>query len=79
MFTHVAHWCELYWKLLGQDFEPNDYLFPYVSPNGVIHAKWPMTHDSAQDYINKFAQGARIDKFCIMGFEFTVNCASCCE
>ncbi|KAJ7027695.1 hypothetical protein C8F04DRAFT_1212340 [Mycena alexandri] len=68
MKTHVGRWRTLYRELLGRDFEPDDYLFPFVSPNGTIHAKRPMTHDTAQDLINEFALAAKIDKI------FTTHC-----
>ncbi|KAJ7027994.1 hypothetical protein C8F04DRAFT_1212262 [Mycena alexandri] len=68
MKTHVERWRTLYRQLIGRDFEPDDYLYPFVSPNGTIHAKRPMTHDTAQDLINEFALAAKIDKI------FTTHC-----
>ncbi|KAJ7225060.1 hypothetical protein B0H12DRAFT_1205286 [Mycena haematopus] len=68
MFTHVGRWRKLYRQLLGRDFEPDDYLFPFISSNGMIHSKRPMTHDTAQELINEFALGAKIDKI------FTTHC-----
>ncbi|KAK6991995.1 hypothetical protein R3P38DRAFT_2571614 [Favolaschia claudopus] len=68
MFTHVRRWRALYRLVLGREFEPDDYLFPFISPNGTIHAKKPMTHDHAQELINEFALGAKIDKI------FTTHC-----
>ncbi|KAJ7269579.1 hypothetical protein C8J57DRAFT_1322398 [Mycena rebaudengoi] len=37
-------------------------------PNGTIHSKKPMPHDTAQDLINEFTAGAMIDKI------FTTHC-----
>ncbi|KAK7013580.1 hypothetical protein R3P38DRAFT_3576197 [Favolaschia claudopus] len=68
MFDHVHRWRTLYRHVLGREFEPDDYLFPYISSNGTIHAKKPMTHDHAQELINKFALGAKISK------TFTTHC-----
>ncbi|KAJ7812413.1 hypothetical protein B0H13DRAFT_1665854 [Mycena leptocephala] len=68
MFTHVGRWRKLYRQLLGRDPEPDDYLFPFISPNGMIHSKRPIPHDTAQDLINEFALGAKIDKI------FTTHC-----
>ncbi|KAJ7097829.1 hypothetical protein B0H15DRAFT_773173 [Mycena belliarum] len=68
MFTHVLRWRALSGRLLGRDFEPDDYLFPYISSNGTIHSKRPMTHDSVQDLINEFALSAKINKI------FTTHC-----
>ncbi|KAJ7202670.1 hypothetical protein C8J57DRAFT_1622701 [Mycena rebaudengoi] len=69
MLTHVQRWRVLYKKLLGREFEATDYLFPFVSSNGTIHSKRPMTHESAQDLINEFAVAAGIvNKY------FTTHC-----
>ncbi|KAK6984478.1 hypothetical protein R3P38DRAFT_2806491 [Favolaschia claudopus] len=68
MFTHVRRWRALYRVILGREFEPDDYLFPFISPNGTIYAKKPMTHDHAQELINEFALGAKINKI------FTTHC-----
>ncbi|KAF8142622.1 hypothetical protein K438DRAFT_2113257 [Mycena galopus ATCC 62051] len=68
MFSHVHRWLKLYRRLLGRDFEDDNYLFPLVSTNGLIHAKKPMTHDTVQDRINEFATAALIKKF------FTTHC-----
>lgn len=69
MLTHVQRWRVLYKKLLGREFEATDHLFPFVSSNGIIHSKRPMTHESAQDLINEFAVAAGIvNKY------FTTHC-----
>ncbi|KAJ6587601.1 hypothetical protein DFH09DRAFT_1245331 [Mycena vulgaris] len=68
MFTHVLRWRTLYKRLLGRDFEPDDYLFPYISSNGMIHSKRPMTHDTAQDLIKEFTLAAKVNKI------FTTHC-----
>jgi hypothetical protein len=68
MYTHVLAWRKLYQSRLGRDFKPDDYVFPYIAPNGVIHPKKPMSHDLVQDYINEFAADAEIDKI------FTTHC-----
>ncbi|KAJ7323349.1 hypothetical protein DFH08DRAFT_941575 [Mycena albidolilacea] len=68
MYNHVHRWLRLYRRLLKRDLEGTDYLFPYVSSNGMIHPKRPMTHDTAQDLINEFAAAALINKF------FTTHC-----
>ncbi|KAJ7246753.1 hypothetical protein C8J57DRAFT_1452105 [Mycena rebaudengoi] len=69
MLTHVQRWRVLYKKLLGREFEATNHLFPFVSSNGIIHSKRPMTHESAQDLINEFAVAAGIvNKY------FTTHC-----
>ncbi|KAJ7620669.1 hypothetical protein B0H17DRAFT_1164583 [Mycena rosella] len=68
MFTHVMAWRKVYRQRLDREFEPDDYIFPYIAPNGVIHPKKPMSHDLVQDYINEFAAGASINKI------FTTHC-----
>ncbi|KAJ7795219.1 hypothetical protein B0H14DRAFT_2532529 [Mycena olivaceomarginata] len=68
MYTHFMRWRAVYRQRLGRDFEADDYAFPYIAPNGIIHSKRPMSHDLVQEYINEFAQGAGIDKI------FTTHC-----
>ncbi|KAJ6500206.1 hypothetical protein C8R47DRAFT_1317483 [Mycena vitilis] len=68
MYTHYMRWRAVYRQRLGREFEADDYAFPYISPNGVIHPKKPLSHDLVQDYINEFASGANIDKI------FTTHC-----
>ncbi|KAJ7437648.1 hypothetical protein B0H11DRAFT_2255127 [Mycena galericulata] len=68
MFSHLTTWRKIYRQRLGRDFEADDYVFPYISPNGTIHPKKPLSHDLVQDYINEFASGASINKI------FTTHC-----
>ncbi|KAJ7792481.1 hypothetical protein B0H14DRAFT_3563421 [Mycena olivaceomarginata] len=68
IYNHIHRWLRLYRRLLKRDLEGTDYLFPYVSSNGMIHPKRPMTHDTSQDLINEFAAAALINKF------FTTHC-----
>ncbi|KAJ7828328.1 hypothetical protein B0H13DRAFT_2373262 [Mycena leptocephala] len=39
MFSHLTIWRKIYRERLGRDFEPDDYVFPYISPNETIHPK----------------------------------------
>ncbi|KAJ7028164.1 hypothetical protein C8F04DRAFT_1044291 [Mycena alexandri] len=68
MRTHFMCWRKIYRQRLGREFEPDDYAFPYIAPNGIIHPKRPMSHDLVQEHINEFARGAGIDKI------FTTHC-----
>lgn len=68
MFSYLTVWRKIYRQRLGREFEADDYVFPYIAPNGVIHSKKPMSHDLVQDYINEFASGANINKI------FTTHC-----
>ncbi|KAJ7926602.1 hypothetical protein B0H13DRAFT_2229378 [Mycena leptocephala] len=68
MFSHLTIWRKIYRQRLDRKFEPDDYVFPYISPNGTIHPKKPLSHDLVQDYINEFASGASINKI------FTTHC-----
>ncbi|KAJ7920082.1 hypothetical protein B0H13DRAFT_1867987 [Mycena leptocephala] len=68
MFSHLTIWRKIYRQRLDRNFEPDDYVFPYISPNGTIHPKKPLSHDLVQDYINEFASGASINKI------FTTHC-----
>ncbi|KAJ7644798.1 hypothetical protein FB45DRAFT_976028 [Roridomyces roridus] len=68
MYTHLMAWRRIYRQRLDRDFEPDDYVFPYISPNGVIHPKKPMAHDTIQELLNEFSTGAGLDRI------YTTHC-----
>jgi hypothetical protein len=63
MFTHLLRWITVLENQLGRALEPGDYLFPYISPNGMIDAKQSMTHDIVQQLLCEFTQGAGLKKY----------------
>ncbi|KAJ7611843.1 hypothetical protein FB45DRAFT_843944 [Roridomyces roridus] len=68
MYTHLLAWRKLYQERINRPFEPDDYIFPYISPNGTIHPKKPMSHDLVQEQMNELASGAGVNKI------FTTHC-----
>ncbi|PBK81550.1 hypothetical protein ARMGADRAFT_1048794 [Armillaria gallica] len=62
MYTYLPQWISLLERCLGCKLEPDDYIFPYCSSNGIIHPKREMTHDMIQNLLNKFSQGAGLKR-----------------
>ena len=62
MYTHLWNWIHILEGELGRPLENSDYLFPYISQNGVINPKQPMTHDVVSALLSEFTLGAGIDK-----------------
>ncbi|PBK89497.1 hypothetical protein ARMGADRAFT_1047110 [Armillaria gallica] len=62
MYTYLPHWVKLLEWCLGHALEPDDYIFPYCSSNGIIHPKREMTHDMIQNLLNEFGQGAGLKR-----------------
>ncbi|KAJ6458538.1 hypothetical protein C8R45DRAFT_843762 [Mycena sanguinolenta] len=62
MYTHLLAWLKLYEECLGRKLLPEDYVFPYIAPNGVIHPTREMTTQGCQDLINEFSRGAGLTK-----------------
>ncbi|KAJ6579194.1 hypothetical protein DFH09DRAFT_913466 [Mycena vulgaris] len=62
MYNHLLLWLKLYEARLGRKLEPEDYIFPYIAPNGVIHPTREMTLKGCQDLINEFSSGAGLTK-----------------
>ncbi|KAJ7616035.1 hypothetical protein FB45DRAFT_1106987 [Roridomyces roridus] len=68
MYSHLMAWRKIYCQRLDRDFEPDDYVFPYIAPNGIIHPKKPMAHDTIQELLNEFSTGAGLDRI------YTTHC-----
>jgi len=62
MYTHLQSWIDILERELSRKLEPDDYLFPYISPIGVIHPKQAMTHEIVMQLLNEFSVGAGINK-----------------
>ena len=71
MYMHLLRWIHVFEGAIGRPLEDDDYLFPYISPNGIINLKQEMTHDYVQGLINELAQGAGLEKY------FTTHCLHC--
>ncbi|KAG2133337.1 hypothetical protein DEU56DRAFT_738972 [Suillus clintonianus] len=44
----------------GRTLQPNDFIFPVMSANGVVHPGQPISHDTVQKWINESTTGAGI-------------------
>jgi hypothetical protein len=62
MYKHLLAWIPFYELCIGRKLEADDYIFPYLAPNGVIHPKREMTLQLCQDLITEFTQGAGLLK-----------------
>ncbi|KAJ7151417.1 hypothetical protein C8R43DRAFT_1087984 [Mycena crocata] len=62
MYTHLLVWLKLYERYLGRELQPDDYVFPYIAPNGTIHPMREMTTQRCQDLIDEFCKGAGLKK-----------------
>ncbi|KAK7015976.1 hypothetical protein R3P38DRAFT_2542938 [Favolaschia claudopus] len=62
MYQYLLTWLPFYELCLGRKLEPDDYIFPYISSNGTIHAKREMTLQMCQDLITEFTVGAGLQK-----------------
>lgn len=62
------------WRAYLQKLQPNrkveadDYIFPYIAPNGLIHPKRDMSYDLLQGLLTKFAAAAGLQK------HYTTHC-----
>ncbi|KAF8797576.1 hypothetical protein BYT27DRAFT_7228935 [Phlegmacium glaucopus] len=68
MSTHLPRWKNFLTTQIGGEFEENDFLFPYIAPNGVIHIKQHMSYAALQGLLTKFSDGADIMK------HYTTHC-----
>jgi hypothetical protein len=68
MSTHLPRWKALLEAGIGRELEADDFLFPYIAPNGVIHIKRAMSYSSLQVLLTKFSQGAGVEK------HYTTHC-----
>ncbi|KAF5331270.1 hypothetical protein D9611_013091 [Ephemerocybe angulata] len=62
MFTHLPRWLGYLSLRLGRPLVPNDYIFPYIAPNGVVHPNTPVSYDTIQNLLQEFVSGAGLNK-----------------
>ncbi|KAH6911753.1 hypothetical protein BKA70DRAFT_1423507 [Coprinopsis sp. MPI-PUGE-AT-0042] len=46
---------------IGRKLKPDEYVFPYIAPNGVVHPDRPCSYTFISDLLTKFTQGASIN------------------
>lgn len=68
MYTHLHVWIKFYEALIGRSLEPEDYIFPYVGPNGIIYPRKEMTHEIIQKNLTELTLGAGLTK------HYTTHC-----
>ena len=62
MYTYLLQWIGLLERRLGRKLEPDDYIFPHFSSNGIPDPAREMTHDMVQSIITRFASAAGLTK-----------------
>jgi hypothetical protein len=63
MYSHMTRWKGfLEGYLGGGKLQPEDFLFPHLSTNGVIRMASQMSYDSLQVLLSKFCDGAGVAK-----------------
>ena len=61
MEFHLREWLKfLCIFVYGCQLQANDYIFPSVTPRGVIQPGAPISHDTIQKWLDEFIQGAGI-------------------
>lgn len=68
MSSHLARWISVLVALLGRPLQEDDYIFPYVAPNGAIHPNRPMSYDTIMNLLTEFSTGAGLNK------QYTTHC-----
>ena len=62
MYTYLLKWITLLESRLGRKLEPDDYIFPHFSSNGIPDPTREMTHDMVQNVITRFVSAAGLTK-----------------
>ncbi|KAJ6497259.1 hypothetical protein DFH09DRAFT_945625 [Mycena vulgaris] len=62
MYKYLLKWLAIYELCIGCKLEDDDYIFPYIAPNGTIHPKREMTLQMCQDLITEFTESAGLKK-----------------
>ena len=68
MSTHLPRWKALLEAQIGRKLEADDFLFPYIVLNGLIHIKRVMSYSGLQALLTRFSQGAGVEK------HYTTHC-----
>ncbi|KAJ7753850.1 hypothetical protein B0H16DRAFT_1544129 [Mycena metata] len=62
MYNFLLTWIPFYELCIGRKLLPEDYIFPYIASNGVIHPDREMTLQMCQNLITEFTEGAGLQK-----------------
>ncbi|KZP32823.1 hypothetical protein FIBSPDRAFT_1012805 [Athelia psychrophila] len=59
MFTHLPFWLTILERhVLHQELQPEDYIFPHISTNGIADPTRPLTIDTVQRWLTEFSYAA---------------------
>lgn len=59
-YRHLTEWLDCLQDIYERPLEGEDYVFPAMGANGIIHPSEPISHDTIQKWINEFTFGAGI-------------------
>jgi len=62
MYSHLLRWKAFLEVVIGRKLAPDDYLFPHIGVNGVIHTDWQMSYDSLQAMLTDFCKWSETQK-----------------
>lgn len=68
----LPRWIHLLEQHYDRALEPDDFIFPAISTNGIIQPREPISHDAIQAMIHEAVQGAKIPQAC--GGTFSTHC-----
>ena len=60
MHHHLIVWVEFLERQLGRNLEPDEYIFPHIATNGIIHTKKEIVHDTVQNLLAEFTLNAKL-------------------
>jgi hypothetical protein len=60
MSTHLPRWKAFLEAQIERKLEDDDFLFPYMAPNGIIHMKRAMSYTTLQILLTDFSRGAGV-------------------
>jgi hypothetical protein len=58
MYRHFLVWIQFLERQLGRGLEPDEFIFPHIAVNGMIHAKKEIVHDTVQKMLAEFTVSA---------------------
>ena len=68
MSIHLPRWKAFLVNQIGRELEDDDFLFPYIAPNGLIYTKRAMSYSTLQTLLTGFSLGAGVKS------HFTTHC-----
>jgi hypothetical protein len=69
MWTHLRRWIKFYEKALNRKLQGDDYIFPFIAPNGVFHPDRPISHEGVTKQLQAAAKDANLS-----GQQYSTHC-----